>query len=118
MAQTTIETPSGQGSLYNGVTLITAVHYRLHISKYFRTLKPHAGSSRTSKVRSKGWRLPGPLIITGEFEVISGKADLRGDYTLQMADQRQWACVITAGDAVSGRYQAISGAGGLTAKPS
>jgi hypothetical protein len=116
MAQTTIETPSGQGNLYNGPTLIADVRYRLHIGKYFRTLKPHVGSGGSGKLRAKGWRLPGPLIITGEIEVIRGEGDLCGAFTLHLADQRQWACVITAGDAVAGKYQAISDVGGLTAK--
>jgi hypothetical protein len=105
MAQTTIETPSGQGSLYNGSTLIANVHYQLHIYKNFRTARSPSGS----------WRLPGPLIITGEIERISGGCDLLGPFTLQLADNRQWSCIIHDGNSVSGKYQAINGPGGLTA---
>jgi hypothetical protein len=106
MAQTMLETPSGQGSVYDGRTLIADVRYWLHMSKNFRTVKSPAGM----------WRLPGPVNITGEIEVISGERDLLGTFTLQLADQRQWDCVIKAGASGSGKYQASNGLGGLTAK--
>jgi hypothetical protein len=106
MAQTILETPSGQGSVYDGRTLIADVRYWLDIRKNFRTVKSRSGM----------WRLPGPVNITGEIEVISGERDLLGTFTLHLADQRQWVCVIKAGDAGSRQYQASNGAGGLTAK--
>ena len=106
MAQTMIETPSGQGSLYNGHTCVADVRYQLHIGKNFRTVRSRSGM----------WRLPTSLMVTGEIEVISGEHDLQGSFTLHLADHRQWACVINGGAAVAGKYQATNGAGGLTAK--
>jgi hypothetical protein len=106
MDQTTIETPSGQGRLYNGRRLIADVRYRLDIRTKFRTVKSPSGM----------WRLPRPVNITGEIQVIHGERDLSGTFTLHLTDHRQWDCVIKDGASVSGKYQTINGLGGLTAK--
>ena len=112
MSEQTLEILHGQGSLYEGEYFLSNVYYQLCITQNSRTIR-----SRPGKSYSGIWRFPGQLIVKGELEIISGERTLLGALTLRLADQRQWHCLIQSGNATSGKYQAISGAGGLTVKP-